>query len=511
MTVRKAVKDSRLWNVKIGFALILFALCLIVSQLHGYSQSDSGFSFFNRSDSDDGFLEFLFETLILANYNTRLVVLSTTLLGVSSGLVGSFLLLRKQSLMGDALSHATLPGIVLSFWFLVALGKDGKSLLPLLIGAGLSGMLGVVLVLLIRKTTKLKDDAAMGIILSVFFGLGVSLIGMVQSLPEASAAGLESFIFGKTASMVVGDFWMISFICVVSILVSVTCIKELTLLCFDESFASATGFHVMWLDLLLLLLVGAITIVGLQAVGLILIIAFLITPPAAARFWTNDLQQMLTISAVLGGVSGWIGSSISALLPKLPAGAVIVLVAASVFIFSMLFGKTGGIFYRWQRHRRLSIKVSRQHILRAVFEILEKNLEEGKSILRNLPVSLSELQQHRSWSRKELHRQLKSASRHGYVEFPEEGVVCLSEDGFGEAARVTRNHRLWELYLIRYADVAPSHVDRGADFVEHVLGPEIVRKLEDELRQLEIQLSVPPSPHVISGASQKNLKTQDEL
>ena len=192
------------------------------------------------------------------------------------------------------------------------------------------------------------------------------------------------------------------------------------------------------------------------------------------------------------------GSSISALLPRLPAGAVIVLVAAFVFVLSMLFGKTGGIVYRWQRHRRLSIKVSRQHILRAVFEILEKNLDSEKSILRNLPIRISDLQKHRSWSQKELLRQLKSAHGNGYVEFPEDGIVCLSEDGFGEAARVTRNHRLWELFLIRYADVAPSHVDRGADFVEHVLGPEIVRKLEDELRQPEIEPVVPPSPHTIS-------------
>lgn len=459
------------------------------------------------SESEKQFSEFFLETLFLINYNTRLVVLSTALLGIASGLVGSFLLLRKQSLMADALSHAALPGIVISFCIMVALGHTGKNLFPLLIGAGVTGVLGVITVLILRRTSKLKDDAAMGIVLSVFFGLGVSMLGMVQNMPQASAAGLESFIFGKTASMILMDFILISLVCIVTICVTILCIKELTLLCFDQHFSSALGFPVFGLDVLLLLLVGAVTIVGLQAVGLILIIAFLITPPAAARFWTHDLREMLTISGILGGVSGWLGASISALYPNLPAGAVIVLVAAAVFIISMLFGRTGGVYYRWLRQRKLAAKVSRQHILRAAFEILENNLESGTKILRNVPIPLADLLNHRSWTTHELSRLLLRASRQGYIEFPKNGYVCLSESGFGEAARVTRNHRLWELYLIKYADIAPTHVDRGADYVEHVLSPEIVRKLEDGLDSPEQQSSIPPSPHDIQLKTRSHLES----
>ena len=282
--------------------------------------------------------EAIWEVITLQQYNTRLVVTSTLILGLASGLVGCFLLLRKRSLMGDALSHACLPGIGIAFILGVTLFGEGKSLAVLLIGATVSGLVGVGSVLLIRNTSRIKDDAAMGIVLSVFFGAGVAILGMVQSMPGASAAGLEYFIFGKTASMVFRDFLLLSGVAVVALICSILLMKELTILCFDEGFARSQGWPVSVLDILMLILVAAVTVVGLQAVGLILIIAFLITPAAAARFWTNDLRVMLLLSAVIGGVSGWLGAGISALLPRLPAGAVIVLMAALIFFVSMIFG-----------------------------------------------------------------------------------------------------------------------------------------------------------------------------
>lgn len=266
----------------------------------------------------------LWEVLTLTHYNTRLVVLSTLVLGVASGIVGSFLLMRKQSLMGDALSHACLPGIAIAFLILVFLGRDGRNLPLLLLGAALSGLAGVALVSAIRQTTRLKDDAAMGIILSVFFGLGVVLLAMIQEMPTSSAAGLEQFIYGKTASMVIQDFWWIFLTAVAVIALTLLMYKEWLLLCFDSGYAASQGWPVRRLDFMLLVNVAAVTVVGLQAVGLILIIAFLITPAAAARFWTNDLRRLMWVSAVIGGASGWAGSSLSALLPNLPAGAVIV-------------------------------------------------------------------------------------------------------------------------------------------------------------------------------------------
>ncbi len=452
-----------------------------------------------ESLSDSSFEWPSFKTLtdvaLLKNYNTRLVVLSTTILGIAAGLVGSFLLMRKRSLMGDALSHACLPGIGIAFMIMVAMGGTGKSLAGLLTGATITGLTGVISIMFIRNTTKIKDDAAMGIVLSVFFGLGIAILGMVQAMPSASAAGLEYFIYGKTASMVMQDFILLSSITLIVIAFSVLLLKEFTALCFDEAFASSQGWPINLLDIIMLALVTAVTVVGLQAVGLILIIAFLITPASAARFWTDDLKQMLLLAAAIGGLSGWIGASISALFPNLPAGAVIVLVAAAIFVFSMIFGSTRGVLLRMMSHHRLKRKVGRQHLLRSIFEITEHLANQAGKEISNEPISFEALLKHRSWNLSELHKLINFAKKEDHIENFTGDRIRLSEAGFGEAARTTRNHRLWEMYLIKHADVAPSHVDRDADAVEHILGADMVRQLEVHLQQNEDLMAIPRSPH----------------
>ena len=432
------------------------------------------------------------DTLLLEYHNTRLPVLGVTFLGMTAGLVGSFLLLRKQSLLGDALSHATLPGIAIAFAVMSSLGFSGRSLPGLLFGATVTGLLGILLVLAIRRTTRLKDDAAMGIVLSVFFGLGVAILKMVENLPGNSAAGLDGFIYGKTASMVWSDFYLIIGTLAVTSFLALVLLKELTLLCFDSPFASSQGWPTLRLDIILMGLVTAVTVVGLQAVGLILIIAFLIIPPTAARFWTDRLSAMLLLAALLGGISGWLGASISALASNLPAGALIVITAAFVFLVSMIFGTARGVLPRYLHHLRLQRKVGRQHLLRATYEILE-NLQET-SPPQNLAIPMTLLRQHRFWNKGELSKLIRQARAEDHLEPQRTGELRLSESGFGEASRITRNHRLWELYLIKHADVAPSHVDRDADLVEHLLGAEIVRQLEAEL---DLAKPTVESPHQI--------------
>lgn len=443
----------------------------------------------------------VWKLVTLQSYNSRLVILSTTLLGVTSGLVGVFLLLRKRSLMGDALSHATYPGIGLAFLVMTFLGGEGKWLPGLLLGASVTGVVGVSLVSAIRHTTLLKDDAAMGIILGVFFGAGVAIMKMVSNLPGADAAGLDSFVYGTAASLIFADFLLILVITGVVCGAAILLLKEFTLVCFDESFAISQGWPALRLDLIMLALVTAVTVVGLQAVGLVLIIAFLIIPAAAARFWSHKLHVMLLLAAAMGGASGWLGSGLSSLLVDLPTGAVIVLVAATIFMVSMLFGFEHGILPRAVRQTRLRRKVGRQHLLRAIYEILESRQPDTAEPVSNLPIDLVLLSHHRSWSPAELQRLLRTARGEDHLEDELPGRVRLSESGFGEAARVTRNHRLWELYLIRYADIAPSHVDRDADLVEHVLDADVVRQLELELQGRPVRMFVPPSPHLIDQPS----------
>ena len=440
--------------------------------------------------------------LLLRNYNTRLVVICTMLLGSACGLMGGFLLLRKRSLMGDTLSHATLPGVCIAFLIGGILGAQERSLPLLLLGATVTGVLGCATVLFIRNHSRIKDDAAMGIVLSVFFGAGVSLLTIITKMPEGAVAGLEAFIYGKTASMVWSDFSLLTVVTLCVLLLCALFFKEFRLLCFDEAYAAAQGWPVKWLDVLLLALVTAVTVVGLQAVGLILIIAFLITPAAAARFWTDHLDQMLLFSAVIGGVSGWMGASVSALVPNMPAGALIVLVAAAFFLFSMLLGLKRGVLVRFIHQLHLKRSVGRQHLLRALYEILEADgTGTGTGGVHIRAVPFRQVRGRRSWSDRQLRRCLRQAYNEGLIDVVnKQDTILLTEAGLEAAAKVTRNHRLWELYLIEYADVAASRVDRDADAVEHVLGEKLVALLEAKLIKLRTTsgLEVPESPHPIS-------------
>ncbi|QDV74223.1 iron chelate uptake ABC transporter family permease subunit [Botrimarina mediterranea] len=432
------------------------------------------------------------DVLLLRDYNTRVVVLGATLLGVGAGVVGSFTLLRKRALIGDALSHATLPGIATAFLVGSSLWGDGKSLPILLLGGAISGVLGVGAILMVRRFTRLSEDAALGIVLSVFFGAGVALLGVTQQV-GGNAAGLESFIYGKTASMLSSDAWLIAGASAACVLVSLLLFKELALLCFDAGFAASRGYPVGWLDAALMAMVVVITIVGLQAVGLILMIALLVIPPAAARFWTEDLRTMTRIAALLGGLSSFVGAILSASYPKLPSGATIVLVAAAAFVLSALFGMKRGVVLRWLRRRWFLRGIEMEHLLRSVYEVAEHREDDAAPRDRLLAL--------RSWSQPQLRHVIGRAARQGLVRLDSQDAVRLTARGAVEAKRLTRQHRLWELYLITHAEVAPGKVDRGADAIEHVLDPETIHELELLLHDSSA-VAPPASPHVIRGTTE---------
>ena len=289
----------------------------------------------------------------------------------------------------------------------------------------------------------------------------------------------------------------------ITIFVCLLNFKELKLLCFDEGFAGSRGYPVVMLDVLLMSMVVLITIVGLQAVGLILIIALMVIPAAAARFWTDTLWKMTAYSVALGTAGCVIGAIVSAVFPKLPSGAMIVLVCALFFFLSMLLGTSRGILSRFIRRRRLNRRVQRQHLLRAMYERIE-HPDSAKSsssapLDRKSKIPLDELLSMRSWTRKTLLNAIKSAQDDHLVRYFSQRLQ-LTQAGFVEAARLTRQHRLWEMYLITYADVAAGMVDRDADSIEHILAPEIIDQLEDLLEEKELNLPMPLSPHEIASA-----------
>lgn len=279
---------------------------------------------------------FLGMLLLQGGYNTVVVMIGVSLLGVAAGAVGAFALLRKRAMMSDVLSHATLPGIAVGFLVAVALGADARSLPVLLAGAVIAAILAALAVHWLSRSARLPEDAAMGAVLSVFFGFGAVLLSFIQTLRTGSEAGLAHFILGQTAAMSAQDATLIGAVAFGAICAVVALGKEFRLVCFDPQFAAAQGWPVGLIDLLLMSLVVVVAVIGLQAVGMILIIALMIVPAAAARLWTERLWIMVAASALFGGLSAWVGAALSATLPRAPAGGVIVLVAGAVFVVSLL-------------------------------------------------------------------------------------------------------------------------------------------------------------------------------
>ncbi len=432
-------------------------------------------------------MEALWRFLSLQDHNTRVVLAGVCLLGAAAGLVGTFLLLRKRSLLGDTLGHATLPGVAGAFLLAHAIGWETRSLPLLLGGAAVAGVCGMAAVLAIRRWSHIKDDAALAIVLGVFFGAGVTLVSAVQQLPGGNSAGLDHFIYGKTASMTSADAAFIFWASLGVALVCVALFKEFGLLCFDEGFAAAAGWPRRALDVVLMGLVVVVTVVGLQAVGLLLVVALLVIPPAAARFWSDRLGVMAPVAAGIGSASGLAGVAASAVFPRLPAGALIVLAAAGLFALSLAFGRRRGLVIRAIREDRAERRLRREHLLRAIYEC-------GEEI--DFPmVALSQIGERRPWKPGHLRREVGRAVDEGLVIAGLDGAsVQLTKTGMVEARRLVRNHRLWELYLLHHAEVAPGRVDRDADMIEHVLDPRLVDELEDLLDEERRRSFVPVDP-----------------
>lgn len=284
---------------------------------------------------------------LLFDYTIRNVALGSAILGVMGGVLGCFAVLRRQSLLGDALAHATLPGVCLAF-----LLTGTRSPAALLTGAVLAALAGALVILLVTNRTRIKQDAALGIVLSVFFGLGTVLLSYIGGTGEAAQSGLDRFVFGQAAAIVAGDVVAMGSITAAALLVVALLYKEFKLLAFDPAFASALGYPVGPLGVVLTALIVAAIVVGIQAVGVVLMAAMLITPAVAARQWTERLGVMLVVSGLFGAASGVAGALLSASGQNLPTGPLIVLVATGILLVSLLLGRSRGFLPSALRDRR---------------------------------------------------------------------------------------------------------------------------------------------------------------
>ena len=437
-------------------------------------------------------------------HNTSVVLRGTTALGLACGVVGTFLLLRKRSLVADALSHAALPGVAVGFllatWLnaVANLQLEARSLAVLIPAAAVFGMLGVLCVHLLSSVRRVKEDAAIGAVLSVFFAVGIVLLGVIQRLPLGNIAGLNQFIFGQAATMSAHDANLILALALVVVALAAVAHKELKLLCFDTAFTRGIGWPSFALDGLLLAMVTTLTVIGLNAVGALLMVALLIIPPAAARFWTQQLTLMIVLAALIGGLSCHIGTACSAVIDRLPTGPAIVVACGTLFIVSMLIAPQRGLIAAIVQRFALARTIARQHLLRAMYEQEEiLGSEDGV-------ISPADLRARRTWTPRALARIIRRELRSGEIRRAN-GGYALTPAGRDAAARIVRTHRIWEHFLATQADIAPSHVDRAADDIEHVLSDELIRELEQELRAtgaLRAGEFVPRSAHALAGKEQ---------
>lgn len=433
-------------------------------------------------------IDFL-SSLNLSSPNVRYVLLGMILLGITGGILGSFTLLRKRTLIGDVLAHATLPGIGLAF--IITGSREPSAILP---GAFLASVLGVLTLIFIRKNSRIKEDAVMAIVLTVFFGIGVVLLTIIQKSGAGNQAGLDKFLFGQSAAMVGKDVALIGAMAVILIALTLAFHKELTLLCFDAGFTESLGFSSLLLDILLMTLTVGVVVIGLQAVGVVLMAAMLIIPPVTARLWTDRLPVMIPVAAAVGAVSGAGGSIISVTAPRLPSGPLTILAATSVFVLSLLLAPRKGLITQAWRSAAARRRTMIDNTLRALAEAAELC---GSEISK--PLTAEDIRKLRYWDTPEISRRARLLSHKGLIQYSGADFV-LTTEGSEQARSLLRRHRLWEWYLMNQADIPADHVHRDADESEHFLTPEMEATLTGLMASSMVDLQ---SPHPV-GRREEN-------
>jgi manganese/zinc/iron transport system permease protein len=410
----------------------------------------------------------LLQFLTLQDANVRFVVLGVMLLSSTSSIIGCFALLRKRSLVGDAVAHAVLPGICLSF-----IVTDSKDPWILLLGAFVTGWLSIYAIDFISNKSKLKPDTAVALVLSVFFGAGVMLLSHIQHQGSASQSGLDKFLFGKAASLVGNDLITFASVAMVLLVVVALFYKEFKLISFDIKYAKTIGYPVKFIELLLSSLTVLAVIIGIQAVGVVLMAAILITPAAAARTWTDKLQVMIFVACIIASLSSLLGTYASYIAPSMPTGPWIVLFMSGLAFVSFLIAPQKGILSKYFKQVRNRKKIQEENVLKLLFRLGEQENDYYKSRMlnemkevRDVPANLSTV--------------LRGLIRHGFVE-RHGNAFSLTKAGKTKGQRMVRIHRLWEAYLSEHLQLPADHVHFNAEAVEHVITHEIEADLVKSL------------------------------
>lgn len=414
-------------------------------------------------------MDSLWEFLSFSDPNVRTVTFGTIFLGMSASMVGSFAFLRKRSLIGDAIAHAILPGIAISFMLF-----QSKNPFILMGGALVSGWIAILLIEHLTKATKLKPDTTIGLVLSVFFGIGILLLTTIQHSGSGNQAGLDEFLFGKAAAMTQNDLIAYSVVAVLLLIVVTVFYKEFKILCFNPDYAETIGLPVKSLRFILSTITVLAIAIGIQSVGVVLMAALLITPSATARSWTESLLVMIIIAGSAGAFSGLVGSYISYTSPNMPTGPWIVMCLSLMAMISLFFAPKRGVLARIRQQRKNREKIVSENLLKAFYHLLENSIDKELSFTKD------ELNVKRRFPENEFKIALKTLKKNYFI--ISKGLkLALTSKGFEEAQRVGRLHRLWEMYLTERMHLKADHIHPNAETIEHIITPEIEELLLREL------------------------------
>jgi len=446
------------------FALFsVFPLCLQAERIGDVSDSDLG--------------EQVERFLSLRDASVRNALMGSVFMGVSCGLFGGYVVTRRLSLLGDTLSHAVLPGVALGF-----LWSRTKDPWTILLGATCAGLLGMVAVSWIRKTTRIKEDSALGLVLSGFYAVGICILTVIQKMDFGNQSGIDKFLFGQAAALSDEDIFLMGIVALLALLTVLFFGRELLATGFDEGFAASVGMPVGFIRYVLLFGLTFAVVTSLQAVGVVLVSALLITPAATASLLTDRMRTLLILSAVFGIAAGVLGSFASFLGSNFPTGPFMVLACSIFFGGAFLFGPNHGLCFRWWKRRNRSHQVSLENSLKAVYQVLEAKDFQSQSI------TLGDFASRRRIGVSEARKESEAlvASSLASLEISSSDGPGLSQDlcfsltpaGWERACQIVRNHRLWELYLTNEVHYPADHVHDDAEKIEHVLGEDVVRSLE---------------------------------
>lgn len=467
---RKSVTKTWIHRPSCQWLLLLALALLLPSSAHAARIGDL---------SSTDILEQALRFFTFRDEALRIALLGCLLLGLNCGMLGSFVVVRRMSLVGDTLSHAVLPGIALGF-----LWNMSKDPVVILIGATAAGTLAMLTVTAITRTTRLKDDAAMGLVLSSFYAIGICLVTMIQRLPTGQKSGIDKFLFGQAAALTPVEVNVMAGTSLVSLLFLFFCYRGLLVLSFHREFGESLGLGMAGMHHALMLLTAFAVVTAMQAVGVVLVSAMLIIPAATAYLLTDRMHRLVIIAAVIGMLSAVLGAFFSFLGNNFPTGPFMVLAGAALFALAFLFSPRHGWLTRMWRHHSRRRRTERENTLKAMYHVLEDRDFHGEG------VSLIDLAQRRRETIEEIHQRAAALKNAHLATLSDDGTVLhFTPQGLQKARAIVRNHRLWELYLTNVMQYESDHVHEDAEKIEHVIG-------EDQVRQLERRLDFPETdPH----------------